>query len=394
MNTPKRIAALLLWMGAFLVVLGPLEAAEPDDGPLRARAALNPVRSQVLRSRVSRPVTVLFVAPVGTIVKKGDLLVELDASDLTEQKLEQEMHMSQARAELAAAEEAFGGGRQERTEGLKIAEQALALAEMALKGFLEGQYPLELAQAEAEMVLAKEKLDVAASRASYVEKVAEAGAERELALKEARVERLESELQVKAAKDRIRFLKDVHLCHKKAELQLGVSRRKLELIHAKNQLSRAAQQSRIAVEAARERYELERTRLQRLKEQIGACRIRAPQAGTLRYSHETWGRRGETTSIRPGIVVCNRQPLLEIMDAEHFKLQVPVSADVARRVETGEKVTVRVDAVPSRTYEGRVAEVGPLPRPRGSARNLIVVHLDDSSGDLRVGMSAMLEFED
>jgi len=72
----------------------------------------------------------------------------------------------------------------------------------------------------------------------------------------------------------------------------------------------------------------------------------------------------------------------------------PVSADLARRVETGEKVTVHVDALPSRTYEGRVAEVGPLPRPRGSARNLIVVHLDDPSGELRVGMSAMLEFGD
>ncbi len=394
MKTPKRIAALLLWMGAFLVVLGPLEAAESGDGPLRARATVRSLRSQVLRSHVSLPATVLFVAPVGTIVKKGDLLLELDASDLTEQKLEQEVRVSQARAELAAAEEALGGGRQERIETVQIAEQALGVAEMTLKGFLEGQYPLELAQAEAEMVLAKEKLDVAAVRVSYVEKAVEGGAERDLALKEARVELLESELQAKAVNDRIRFLKDVHLRQKKAELQLEISRRKLELIHAKNQLSRAAQQSRITVEAARERYEMERTRLQRLKEQIAACRLRAPQAGEVLYSHETWGRRGETTTIRPGIVVCNRQPLLEVVDADHFKLQVPVSADLARRVETGEKVTVHVDALPSRTYEGRVAEVGPLPRPRGSARNLIVVHLDDPSGELRVGMSAMLEFGD
>ncbi|MBN2129614.1 MAG: HlyD family secretion protein, partial [Sedimentisphaerales bacterium] len=136
------------------------------------------------------------------------------------------------------------------------------------------------------------------------------------------------------------------------------------------------------------------TRIERLKEQISACRIRAPQAGTVLYSHETWGRRGETTAIRPGIVVRNRQPLLEVVDAEHFKLHVPVSADLARRVETGAKVTVRVDALPSRTFEGLVAEVGPLPRPRGSARNLIVVRVDDPSGDLRVGMTAMLEFGD
>jgi len=101
LKTPKRIAALLLWMGAFLLISGPLEAAEPDDGPLRARATVRSLRSQVLRSHVSRPATVLFVAPEGTIVKKGDLLVQLDASDLTEQKLEQEVRVSQTRAELA-----------------------------------------------------------------------------------------------------------------------------------------------------------------------------------------------------------------------------------------------------------------------------------------------------
>jgi len=121
------------------------------------------------------------------------------------------------------------------------------------------------------MVLAKEKLDVAAVRVSYVEKAVEGGAERDLALKEARVELLESELQAKAVNDRIRFLKDVHLRQKKAELQLEISRRKLELIHAKNQLSRAAQQSRITVEAARERYEMERTRLQRFQNALRRC---------------------------------------------------------------------------------------------------------------------------
>ncbi|MBN2132418.1 MAG: hypothetical protein JW741_23150, partial [Sedimentisphaerales bacterium] len=227
---------------------------------MRARATLRSARSQVLRSRVSRPATVLFVAPVDTIVKKGDLLVELDASDLTEEELAQEMRVSQARAELEAAEEALQGSRQELAETLQIAEQALGVAEMALKGFLEGQYPLELAQAENEMVLATEKLDVAAARASYVEQAAEAGAERELALKEARVELLESELHVKAAEDRIRFLKDVHHRQKKAELQLGISQRELELIRAKNQYSRAGRQSKLAVEVAREKYEMERTR--------------------------------------------------------------------------------------------------------------------------------------
>lgn len=393
MKTSKRIAAVLLWTGAFLLVSGPSEAAEPGDGPLRARATLQSARSQALHSRVSRPATVLFVVPEGRIVEKGDLLVELDASDLTEQELEQGLRMIAARAEREAAEEALRGAGAERAEMVQIAEQALELAELSLKGFLDGQYPLELTQAENEMVLAKERLGVAAARASYLEKAAEAGAERELALKEARVALLESELQLEAAKDRIRFLKDVLHDRKKAEMQLGIRQRKLDLLRAKNEFSRAARQSKAAMDVARERYEMERTRAERLKGQVLACKVHARQAGTVRYSRERWGRDRDAGAIRPGIIVRNRQPLVKVVDAEHFKLYVPVSPDLARRVETGQKVAVRVDALPSRTFEGRVAEVGPLPHPRGSARNLITVHLDDSSGDLKVGMTAMLEFE-
>jgi len=393
MKTSKRIAAVLLWTGAFLLVSGPSEAAEPGDGPLRARATLQSAQSQVLRSKVNQPATVLFVVPEGTIVKKGNLLVELDASDLTEQKLEQGLRMIGARAQLEAAEEALHGAGAERAETVQIAEQALALAEMALKGFLEGQYPLDLAQAENGVVLAKERLGVAAARASYLEKVENPGPEQELELKEARLALLESELQLRAAQSRIRFLKDVLHDRRKAELQLGISQRKLDLVRARNEFSRAARQSKAAMDVAREKYEMERTRTERLKGQVRACKVYASQAGTVLYPREGWGRGGDAEVIRPGGIVRNRQPLVKVVDAEHFKLYVPVSPNLARRVKTGGKVSVRVDALPSRTFEGRVAEVGPLPHPRGSARNLITVRLDDPSGDLKVGMTAMLEFE-
>jgi len=393
MKTSKRITAALLWVGMSLLVSGPSATAEAGDGPWQARTTVQAAQSQVLRSQVSRPATVLFVIPEDTIVEKGDLLVRLDASDLTEQELELGIRVSQARAELAAAEEALRGAGAERAEVVQIAEQALRLAEMSLKGFLDGQCPLELTQAENEMVLAKERFRVAAARASYLEKAAEAGAERELALKEARVALLESELQLKGAEDRIRFLKDIVHNQKKAELELGISQRKLDLYRAKSAVSRAARQSEMAMDVAREKYEMERTRRERVRGQIDACRVRAPRAGTVLYPRQRWGQAGDAPAIWPGVVVRSQRPLLQIVDADRFKCGVPVRPDLARRVETGQKVTVRVDALPSRTFEGRVAEVGPLPHPRGSARNLITVRLDDTSGDLRVGMTAMLEFE-
>ena len=99
------------------------------------------------------------------------------------------------------------------------------------------------------------------------------------------------------------------------------------------------------------------------------------------------------TQIRPGMIVQSAQPLVEVMDASRFRCKVRVGSDSAQHVETGRKVTVRCDALPSRTFEGRVSGVHPMPQSGGPAETVIIVNLDDPGGSLKAGMTATVEFE-
>jgi len=393
MKTSKNISLPFLSVLCVVVCVSLPAAGAGGSGPLRRQAGLQPGESQLLHSKIGRPTTVLFVVPEGTVVDKGDLLVTLDDSDLIEREAEQKLRVIEAQAQMERAEAQYEGGREQRNEALAFAERAYKLAEMTLRSFHKHEYPLELSQAENELVLAQERLGLAGARVSYLEKAAEAGVEREFGLKEARLVLIESELQVKAAENRIRLLKDVVQERKKLELQLEVSRRKQDLARAREEASRTADRRRKSRwEMAAERYRVESDRLRRLETQRRACNVHAPRAGKVIYPRTPWGLNLRPGQMCAGTVVGYRQPLVEVIDPEHFKFTVPVTAERAVGVKAGQRVDVRFDAVPRTTFEGRVAEIVPLSEPQGATEKLIVVHFNHQDPRLRPGMTATLEF--
>jgi multidrug resistance efflux pump len=93
-----------------------------------------------------------------------------------------------------------------------------------------------------------------------------------------------------------------------------------------------------------------------------------------------------------GMVVDPGQPLVEVIDPEHFKFTVPFLAELAAGVQAGQKVDVRFDALSRTTFEAHVAEIITLSEPHGAADQLIVVHFNHQDPRLKPGMTATLEF--
>ena len=381
------VSAVMLSIAAGLFTPAVLAAG---DAPIRVAGLLEAAESQTIRSAVAYPATILYVVPEGQIVKKGDLLLELDDTDLLDELQEQNIRTTEAEVQWQAAAEALSAAKQDAGGALDLAEQALDLAKLALDGFIAGEHPLQLAEAENEVTLAAERENYASIHARQMEASDDAASD-EIALAALELNQARAELSI--AQSRLQLLRDVLYPYRESELRLVVAEKQVALTRARSDLQRTVRDGEGMLKVARIRHEMEDARKDRLKNQLTACKIYAPRPGTVLYARRARGRNTTAAPLEPGAVVYNHQTLIELVDGERFKLDVPVNLDVAQRVQPGHDATVRIDAFPQRTFKGRVAKVRVLPQVESpSAAATITVTLDDSTKQLRSGMSAVVEF--
>ena len=130
---------------------------------------------------------------------------------------------------------------------------------------------------------------------------------------------------------------------------------------------------RIRGEALREELAL-------LDEEVGLTTIRAPASGTVLtpHLHERVG-----ASLEEGDL------LLTVGRTDSLELEFGVDQRDVSRVQPGQEIRLRVDALPQRTFKGRVTSVGQLPADSGpSVRYPVRASVANPDGVLRPQMAA------
>ena len=110
----------------------------------------------------------------------------------------------------------------------------------------------------------------------------------------------------------------------------------------------------------------------------------------------------EVLSVKVGDVLAPNQPVATVLLPQHIWVRVYVPEPWLGRIKIGDAVKVRVDAFPGRDFAGKVEQVGR--QAEFTPRNVqtvaerikqvfgIKVRLDNTSNDLRAGMSADVTF--
>ena len=136
-----------------------------DTGPVRKTIAERGSLESANAAKVSSPIegqtTIRLIVPEGTKVKEGELICELDVSALRDQLVNQEITTGQAKADLTQV------------------RKTLEVAEMAVREYLEGTYPIKEQKLEDRLALAKSE------RARRRDPEARAGGERRRAYRHA-----------------------------------------------------------------------------------------------------------------------------------------------------------------------------------------------------------------
>ncbi len=310
----------------------------------------------------------------GQRVKPREVVLELEPFDLRERASEAEAELQAKRADLQRLQAGF------RPEEIA---QARAKAEQAAARLLmlkNGPRPQEIAAAEARLKQAHAQLDLANATLDRVKKSFEASAASALEMDQAAEAQKTAAAAVTASAADLDLLKAGTRAEEIAQAEAAVREADAAAKLAENGYRKedieAAEASVAAAESA----------LAAFKQQIDELVVKAPVEGTV-----------EAVELRKGDLVAANAPALSIMDTSHLWVRAYLPENHLD-VAVGQKMQVRVDSFPGRTFGAHVsfvarqAEFTPnnvqTPEERSKQVFRVKVDLDEGLDVLRAGMAA------
>jgi len=371
---------------------GDLQISVVQRGNLEAKDAVS------VQSELERRTTVLYLIPEGTQVSEGDLLVELDVSDLEERQVTQEISVENAAAAHTKARQGYAIQKSENESSIDAAQNAVEFAEMDLQKYREGDWPQQLQVAAEEIVLAEEEQARAEERLNWSTDLAERGFLTRTELEGDRLALNRSEILFKQSKRRRELLIEYDNPRQLKQLEADRTEAVRELERTKMRAEARLVDLGAAMSTSERKLELERENLAKTLAQIQKARIVSPVAGMVVYTREGRGRWGSSEPMQEGAEVRERQEILTIPTANGMVAEVSVHESVLKRIVPGLPCLITVNALPGLELVGEVAFVAPLPDQNSWWANpnarlfRTEVTIEASHPDMRPGMSCSIEF--
>lgn len=303
--------------------------------------------------------SIIWLAPDGSIVKKGDVICKLDGSDYEEQELQQKILVQQTIALTT----------QNRLD-LELAETAL---EEYQKGLKE-QFRIDL---ESRLKLARSDYEKAQIRMKWSEEMLAKGYLGKGQYMTDRQNLLTTSADYENAKKANSVFMDY------------TTQKELKCLMVDVQTARTNLESRLLT------LKLQQSRLEHIQLQLRRCTITAPHDGMLIYAN----RPEFGFMIEEGVVVRQRMRLFYLPDVSQMEVTSQIHESIVDKIKPGMAVKVRVEALNHREIEGTVVSVKPVPESERFAfmgneiKNYAgKVKLNSVPDGLRPGMTAEVIF--
>lgn len=377
----------------FVVQRGPLTISVIEAGTIKSQEQV------VLKNEVEGQVTLIYLIPEGTRVQPGELLAELDASQLQDNRVEQQIRLENAEAAYIRARENLEVVRNQAASDTSKAQLDFDFAEEDAVKYEQGDLPQLRTEADSKITIATEEMNRAKEKLRWSERLFD---EEYLSLTELESDRLtfkraelEYDLAVKA-KD---LLENYTARRQRAQLQSDIEQAKLALERAKLRASADVVQAEADLKAKDAEFKQQQAKLTKLDEQISKAKITAPREGLVVYATSTrgGGRGGMTQPLEEGQTVRERQELIYLPSSGSMMAELMIHESSLDKVAPGQSVRISVDAMPGRAFQGRVRSIAPLPDAQNAFMNpdrkvyATRVFLDGDNPELRTGMSCRAE---
>jgi HlyD family secretion protein len=126
----------------YTVKQGPLKISITETGTIQPKEKL------IIKNEVEGSTAITYLVEEGSTIKKGDLMIQLDSSTLSDKKVDQEIQVQKAEASNIAARENYEVTKNQAQSDIESAQLAYDFAVQDLKKYIEGEYPDKLKEAE------------------------------------------------------------------------------------------------------------------------------------------------------------------------------------------------------------------------------------------------------
>jgi HlyD family secretion protein len=376
----------------FRVRKGPLTISVVESGTIKSLEQVS------LKCEVEGQTTLIYLIPEGTRVKKGDLLVELDASRLQDDLIQQQISVENAEAAFIRARENLAVVKNQAESDISRAELDYQFAQEDVKQYVEGQHPQDVKEAEANITLAREELERAAEKLKWSERLYEEKYISQTELEADRLTHHRAQLNHELAVASLQLLEDYTSKRKLAELESNVEQMQMALERVKLQANADIVQAEADLKAKETELRQQRSKLEKVERQIANTKMFAPRDGLAVYATSVQGGgRHRMEPLQEGQAVRERQELIYLPSAESMMAEVQIHESSLEKVRIGLPVRVTVDALPGQVFTGRVAKIAPLPDAQSAWLNPDLkvypteIHLESTNQGLRTGMNCQAE---
>lgn len=330
------------------------EVATLASGELEARNKIE------IRSPLEDQSSIVWIIPEGVVVKAGERLIQLNADPIKQKVDEETLRLESAKAELVAAENSYSIQANENQSRLSQAELKVALAELALRQWREG----EVAKKRQDLALAIDKATL------EIDRLAERFVRSQSLLADGFISKDECDRDEVAYIEAISAYNTAHLSRdiyenyeypkeEKTKISdLEQARSELERVRLNNEIELASKDA--SRQNRRSQATIIENKLNKIKADYESATIKAPRDGLVVYAttlDRDW-RGGGDGGLQIGQQVWSNQLLIVLPDTSEMVATVRVHESLASRVTPGLSVAVKVDAANGRVFQGVVESIG------------------------------------
>ncbi|MCU0706941.1 MAG: HlyD family efflux transporter periplasmic adaptor subunit [Pirellula sp.] len=336
------------------VAQGPFDHIVLEQGEIES-SSNNEVKCEV-KGRGGSGTPILTVIAEGTMVKKGDLLCQLDSSALEQEAKNQRIVVSTAESAVISSEAAVNKAiiaRQEYLDGTFLTERKTILSEIAV----------------AQQTLRKAELSLESA-----ERLAAKGTLKPLQIEAEQYAVQNAKNTLESAEGRLRVLDELTKAKMLVQFDADIETTKAKLESDKSTLAE------------------EKEKLEEIQSQIAACKIIAPADGQVVYANKFSGRGGGEFIVEAGALVREQQTIFLLPDPTRMQVKAKINESRISLIREGMPVKIRVNAVENELL-GRVIKVNKYAEPGnwwGSnvKEYATFVQIMDPPETIRTGMTA------
>ncbi|MFH1741294.1 MAG: HlyD family efflux transporter periplasmic adaptor subunit [bacterium] len=371
---------------------GPLMISVNEAGTIRPQEQL------IIKNELEGRTTILYLIPEGTEVKKGELLVELDASSLVDGRIDQQIQVQNGEANYIGARENFEVVKNQAQSDIDVAELAYEFAQQDLQKYNDGEFPMQHKELSTRITLADEELSRAKDKYKWSEVLFKEKYISETELKSDELAAKKAELDLELSRANLDLLQDFTKKRMLAQLVSDVTQAAMALERTNRKAAAEVVQASAEFQAKLSEYERQVSKLKKIEDQIGKAKIYAPMDGMVIYSTSVrTSFRGNEEPLDEGQEVRERQELIYLPTTAAYMVEMKVHESNLEKIKPGLPVRITVEAL-GQVFTGVVNKIAPLPDAQSIFMNpdlkvyrTEILITSNKTDDLRNGMTCRAE---